>query len=554
MGPRHRCRGSSKGTIVPSRTWLRFNGAATSLSRIADWERVGSVRVKIASMGPRHRCRGSFIRCSGLSINCIGFNGAATSLSRIGRVAERALQRGCALQWGRDIAVADRQNYYTDAHALAVASMGPRHRCRGSKPMSIPTLRSKRLQWGRDIAVADRPTPGPLGGRRRRFNGAATSLSRIAQEKRPQKARSQDASMGPRHRCRGSRATAARECLGRGASMGPRHRCRGSSRNRTVSPARNVRFNGAATSLSRIVYGSGRRYDDNGCFNGAATSLSRIVTYGLGVVPGTPASMGPRHRCRGSITPSLRGLADCTSFNGAATSLSRIVVKQQVELTDRWKLQWGRDIAVADRSASMVVTPRGTVLQWGRDIAVADRSLRKHRPQQYTPASMGPRHRCRGSLIVLCCFANDSKSLQWGRDIAVADRMRAGGRDDESDRSFNGAATSLSRIVRLRVFRRAPQIGFNGAATSLSRIVGKSSHQCNLVQTLQWGRDIAVADRRPTSNGSRSTSQLQWGRDIAVADRAQRTGKVHFVRVLQWGRDIAVADRTSASAACAVAP
>ncbi len=158
------------------------------------------------------------------------------------------------LQWGRDIAVADRRSFNRKAPQHRRASMGPRHRCRGSRGVrrlhearglvasmgprhrcrgsivriSISYSVGLVLQWGRDIAVADR-------------SPAAVRCTRLS-----------SASMGPRHRCRGSLGRNAAYFATGTASMGPRHRCRGSVFLMSKEPSKKERFNGAATSLSRI--------------------------------------------------------------------------------------------------------------------------------------------------------------------------------------------------------------------------------------------------------------------------------------------------------------
>ncbi len=227
-------------------------------------------------MGPRHRCRGS------------GTGTASPAYTRL-------------------------------------ASMGPRHRCRGSCYLVARSKRQVPLQWGRDIAVADRFRTARQASRRRsRFNGAATSLSRIGVAL-AREDHAQSASMGPRHRCRGSDASAAVNASYSVASMGPRHRCRGSCG--YDEPRRDqVCFNGAATSLSRIGKGTWGFRTYSSCFNGAATSLSRIASAQRELARRLNASMGPRHRCRGSVQISSLTPSQCV-------------------------LQWGRDIAVADRTS-----------------------------------------------------------------------------------------------------------------------------------------------------------------------------------------------------------
>ncbi len=184
------------------------------------------------------------------------------------------------LQWGRDIAVADRRS------ALDVAD---------------EVLTSK-LQWGRDIAVADRLCyPAPRIGR----------LVHWLQWGR-------DIAVADRGR------SPTRSALALRASMGPRHRCRGSFAFPSA-PAAVPRFNGAATSLSRIARRQRAGYVNEHRLNGAATSLSRIVcrmsrpccAHGFN---GAATSLSRIARLRGS-----RGRVPITCFNGAATSLSRIV-------------------------------------------------------------------------------------------------------------------------------------------------------------------------------------------------------------------------------------
>ncbi len=180
---------------------------------------------------------------------------------------------------------------------------------------------------------------------------------------------------------------------------------------------------------------------------------------------------------------------------------------------------------------------------------------------------MGPRHHRRGS-------------------------QRRGERAYRGKPSFNGAATSSSRIGSDKVGGGKGQAGFNGAATSSSRIVTLPMVTPSVVRVLQWGRDIIVADRRCTRprfpsaarasmgprhhrrgsltqarfvcaldgrfNGAATSSsrivrssrgeelnllELQWGRDIIVADRSSKMQRARLPNTLQWGRDIIVADR-----------
>jgi len=135
------------------------------------------------------------------------------------------------------------------------------------------------------------------------------------------------ASMRPRHRCRGRRARIRlhRRRLGT-ASMRPRHRCRGRHRNRVRLRAGGFRFNEAAASMPRKTLAA---LTDTvalaGCFNEAAASMPRKTTARWCHRRATsPASMRPRHRCRGRrrrLTHRKHDASRC--FNEAAASMPR---------------------------------------------------------------------------------------------------------------------------------------------------------------------------------------------------------------------------------------
>ncbi len=134
-----------------------------------------------------------------------------------------------------------------------------------------------------------------------------------------------------------------------------------------------VRFNGAATFPSRMCGALGAATATHGCFNGAATFPSRMCEW-LGL----------------QSTTAIR-------FNGAATFPSRMY-SHPSPFTEQLKLQWGRDVSVADVGC--------------------------------------PRARTRASLEV----------LQWGRDVSVADVSKEVSRLERRQASFNGAATFPSRM------------------------------------------------------------------------------------------------------------
>ena len=129
MGPRPFGRGRPIFASRPTRAGTRFNGAATFRSR--------KDRLILAT--------------SGLGA---GFNGAATFRSRKAASLPARSADANALQWGRDLSVAE----------------GP--------PWWIGSASTARLQWGRDLSVAEGPRPRGRGPIEAGFNGAATFRSR----------------------------------------------------------------------------------------------------------------------------------------------------------------------------------------------------------------------------------------------------------------------------------------------------------------------------------------------------------------------------------------
>ncbi len=83
---------------------------------------------------------------------------------------------GPALQWGRDLIVAETLIATADANTVLIASMGPRLDSRGNEFENRRIHRGHSvLQWGRDLIVAETCRDlRQLRGRGKSFNGAAT--------------------------------------------------------------------------------------------------------------------------------------------------------------------------------------------------------------------------------------------------------------------------------------------------------------------------------------------------------------------------------------------
>ncbi len=184
------------------------------------------------------------------------------------------------------------------------------------------------------------------------------------------------------------------------------------------------------------------------CFNWAATWKSRKVLLSL-IVPGLGqcyASMGPRLGSRGKSQQSATHWAWATCFNGAATWKSRKVDITHLGTTGfegfngaaTWKSRKVPPAIDFDACRNR--------LQWGRDLEVAERARFRDGATERWIASMGPRLGSRGkpTRTRLPCEVvrrfngaatwksrkadlkvislDPASKLQWGRDLEVAER------------------------------------------------------------------------------------------------------------------------------------
>ncbi len=67
--------------------------------------------------------------------------------------------------------------------------------------------------------------------------------------------------------------------------------------------------------------------------------------------------------------------------------------------------------------------------------------------------------------------------------------------------------------------------------------------------SLQWGRDLIVAETYWGYSHGELRRQLQWGRDLIVAETPDNAGELRNNVKLQWGRDLIVAETAANSRA-----
>ena len=130
-------------------------------------------------------------------------------------------------------------------------------------------------------------------------------------------------------------------------------------------------------------------------------------------------------------------------------------------------LQWGRDLSVAEGKDQAGFIVDVHVLQWGRDLSVAEGAWRAQISDAPGGASMGPRPFGRGRVWRCPLRAGRVSASMgprpFGRGRRQAARLPAEGMTLQWGRDLSVAEGSLSAQGA------APQVCFNGAATFRSR-------------------------------------------------------------------------------------
>ena len=278
---------------------------------------------------------------------CLGFNGAATFRSR--KVARDQRQPKGLNRFNGAATFRSRKDCRAHASRVGIHGFNGAATFRSRKvPIDgCGMARRIALQWGRDLSVAEGGAGLAAGPAPSCFNGAATFRSRKVRGRQGLGLGRRAASMGPRPFGRGRRQALEDPLAGIRASMGPRPFGRG----RLPADTAYLRWNGLQWGRDLSV-AEGTRMTENigeyaqlqwgrdlsvaeGCawararmvgvcrFNGAATFRSRKADaarapFRLCV----RASMGPRPFGRGRMEPA-RLAAPRQGFNGAATFRSR---------------------------------------------------------------------------------------------------------------------------------------------------------------------------------------------------------------------------------------
>ena len=254
------------------------------------------------------------------------------------------------------------------------ASMGPQPSSRGNLVFALTAVDSLTLQWGRNLPVAEiRLTRVPADGRLSRFNGAATFQSRKLAFCALAPINWDSASMGPQPSSRGNNSM--RYAMGAGGMLQW-------GRNLPVAEIRNAAP--PLVSMSLLQWGrnlpvaeirttSAREERWRWASMGPQPSSRGNSAEGAESERRADASMGPQPSSRGNATVFAAAVHRVGCFNGAATFQSRKSPAPKDRPRPSNRLQWGRNLPVAEMPSSLrpSMRPRPS-LQWGRNLPVAE--------------------------------------------------------------------------------------------------------------------------------------------------------------------------------------
>ncbi len=162
-------------------------------------------------------------------------------------------------------------------------------------------------------------------------------------------------------------------------------------------------------------------------------------------------------------------------------------------------LQWGRDLSIAEFPSPVSGVLEQMELQWGRDLSIAEFFEVRIEPLFIDEASMGPRSIDRG----------------------------------------------IASGARFAVMRWTASMG----PRSIDRGIATFSHATLQHSSLQWGRDLSIAEFRGQARPKNPPTRASMGpRSIDRGIHVLGYTAEEVDRLLQWGRDLSIAELSSSSA------
>ena len=184
-------------------------------------------------------------------------------------------------------------------------------------------------------------------------------------------------------------------------------------------------------------------------------------------------------------------------------------------------------------------------LQWGRDLSIAERLAQSGLGRARCRASMGPRSfdRGKGTLHAGRAAGREASMGPRSFDRGKANRpnrVRMPSNASMGPRSFDRGKDVLRGQLGVAVW------GFNGAAIFRSRKVQALALPPLIHLTLQWGRDLSIAESQSSATLRRpELGHASMGPRSFDRGKERARSRLRTIRVgLQWGRDLSIAEST----------
>src|SRR5579875_562073 len=155
---------------------------------------------------------------------------------------------------------------------------------------------------------------------------------------------------------------------------------------------------------------------------------------------------------------------------------------------------------------------------------------------------MGPRSLDRGNRLSGGATASTPPLFNGA---AISRSRKSSSRKQKGKKEFSSMGPrSLDRGNEAVKAIAKEMLVFNGAAISRSRKWFRPAQAIRAAGSLQWGRDLSIAEIEPVAHSKRARpAGLQWGRDLSIAE-ISRQRLLHYQEFprLQWGRDLSIAE------------
>ena len=228
------------------------------------------------------------------------------------------------------------------------------------------------------------------------------------------------------------------------------------------------------------------------------------------------ASMGPQPFGCGRSRLSFPRYSISTSFNGAATFRLRKDSIFRINTTSYNASMGPQPFGCGRAREARAAADNMQMLQWGRNLSVAEGRSWRTRRLKHGKASMGPQP-------FGCGRSKDQKEGCPKKAASMGPQPFGCGRarSRRAARSLTRASMGpqpfgCGRAVIAAFFDGAEEASMGPQPFGCGR--GSPRARPPPFPTLQWGRNLSVAEGRRMRRSARAGSWLQWGRNLSVAE------------------------------------